>query len=216
MAPSIEELAATMADLGIVLPPPVGVDPPFYAFLLESAAPTVRKGYAWLPIGKVSRQLTNHTYWGIYCELMLGHYSPPSSEIAVFSFGNSPQAASRLAHLVIKGRKRAISVNPAVLKTLEVTLPKEGLVSVVTDGFGIPLCCIETEHVDFSKFNQVTELAARGEGEGNLSLAGWRSIHFQHFSDEAKSLELSFDEHSEVLINWFRVLKVFALPRGQS
>jgi uncharacterized protein YhfF len=76
--------------------------------------------------------------------------------------------AARLAHLVIKGRKRATSGNAAALKKAGLTIPFAGLISIVTDGFGIPLCCIETERVEVNAYKDVSSAVAKREGEGNL------------------------------------------------
>jgi uncharacterized protein YhfF len=211
---SLPEFSASMASRGIHLPAPIGVDPPFFAFLMDASKENV-SGYRWINICEVPKLSINHTYWGIYTELLLGCYSPPSREVNVFSFGNTPEMASQLGHLVVKGRKRANSSNPEVLKKVELTLPNAGLVSIVTDGFGIPLCCIETDHVDYLRFEEITELIARAEGEGDLSLAYWQQSHFNFFAKEAHNWGLSFDKYSEVQVEWFRVLKVFAMSKGQ-
>ena len=194
---------------GIELPPPVGVAPPLFAFLTNTSTPSV-PNRRWVPLCEATKE---PAVWETYTSLLLGGYRPPSRQLDVFSFGNEPFMAARLAHLVVKGKKRATSGNVTALEKLNLTIPTPGLVSIVTDGFGIPLCCIQTERVDRRKFRDVPREVAIGEGEGDLSLADWRHGHGEYFTKEATRLGLSFDEESEILTEWFKVLKVFDATR---
>jgi uncharacterized protein YhfF len=198
---------AQMAKLGVILGEPIGVEPPSYVFLTDGDV-DAPNGWRWVAMKDAPAAMPNDGYWKLYTQLVLGGYQPPARAIDVFSFGNTPPMAARLAHLVIKGKKRATSGDPVVSRKLGLTVPEAGLVSIVTDGFGIPLCCIETERVEFRRYKDVPVEVAIGEGEGDLSLGDWQQGHWNYFAEEAKSLGMSFDENSEVFTEWFRVLKV--------
>ncbi len=205
---TLEKLREHFGKIQIALPAPVGVQPPNFVFVLQEN-PEVPPGYQWVSLMKAPTLLKDHTYWKTYVNLMLGGYEPPSKEIDVFSFGNTPLMAAQLAHLVAKGRKRSSSGNIEALQKLNLTVPWKGLVSIVTDGFGIPICCIETERTEQRKFRDVPEEVARGEGEGDLTLHDWIQGHRKFFSEEAQRLGIVFNENTKIITEWFRVLKVF-------
>lgn len=185
--------------------PPVGVAPPRFAFLVKESP--AFEGARWLPLAEALR---DDECWKDHTTLLLGGYEPPSRELDAYSFGNDPFMAARLAHLVVKGKKRATSGRVEVLEKLQLTVPKPGTVSIVTDGYGIPICCTRTLRVDHKRFRDVTEDVAIGEGEGDLTLADWRRGHAEYFSKEAARLSIPFDDQSEILTEWFEVLKVFS------
>jgi len=49
-------------------------------------------------------------------------------------------------------------------------VPEPGLITIVLDGRGEPLCIVETVEVTVRKYNEVDANFARDEGEGDLSL----------------------------------------------
>ena len=105
-----------------------------------------------------------------------------------FQFDDSERVANALAALVVSGRKRATA---GLLWTNEVTgkpLPRPGVLSVVTDWDGAPLCVIETTHVEIVPFDGVSETFAAIEGEGDKSLRYWRDAHWRFFSRECQRI----------------------------
>jgi uncharacterized protein YhfF len=147
--------------------------------------------------------------WRLYVAAVLGGWEPPTRDFDVFYFGSTPEQASRLAHCVIKGTKRATSGWIAAAEREGSTIPTPGLVSIVTDGFGIPLCAIQSERVERERFGDATIEIAIAEGEGDLTLEDWRAGHRAYFEAEAKRLGLVFDDNSELVHEYFRVLHVF-------
>ena len=93
---------------------------------------------------KLADCLCEDAVWELYCDGLLGGYRPTHRLLDVFHFGNSPLMASQLAHLVIKGRKRLTAGWLAACQSRGEIIPSSGLLSIVTDGFGAPLCLIET------------------------------------------------------------------------
>ena len=94
----------------------------------------------------------------------------------------------RLVGLVLSGRKRATT---GALWTYELEgepLPRVGDFSVVTDGAGVARCVIRTTSVEIVAFDDVDEVFARDEGEGDLSLDYWRDGHWAFFSHELEGL----------------------------
>jgi len=105
-----------------------------------------------------------------------------------FHFDDSERVANALGALVLSGQKRATA---GLAWTNEVTgkpLPKPGVLSVVTDWDGAPLCVIETTHVEIAPFDGVSETFAAIEGEGDKSLRYWRDAHWRLFSRECQRI----------------------------
>ncbi|HEY0096639.1 MAG TPA: ASCH domain-containing protein [Archangium sp.] len=152
-------------------------------------------------------------WWDLYCGSMLGGHRPSTRALDVFSFGAGPRMAAQLAHLVIKGSKRWTTGFIAAMERQGALIPHVGLQSIVTDGFGIPLCLLQTVEVRRVRFGDVTHDVAVGEGEGDLSFEDWHESHVRYFSREARELGLEFTDDSLVFNERFEVLKVFASSR---
>ncbi len=171
------------------------------------------EGHAWFafvePEPQADRAWRQDTaLWKLYVEAVLGGYEPPTRDIDVFYFGATPEQAARLGHHVVKGKKRGTTGWIAALEREGATLPTPGLVSVVTDGFGIPLCVTESVRVVTNRFGDATEEIAIAEDEGDLSFADWRASHVRYFESEAARLGLVFDDDALVFHDYFRVLRV--------
>jgi uncharacterized protein YhfF len=147
--------------------------------------------------------------WSLYVEIGLGGWEPPSRDFDVFFFGSTPEQAARLAHHVIKGHKRATTGWVAACEHDGVPIPTPGLVSIITDGFGIPLCAIQSERVQHMRFGDATDEIARGEDEGDRTLADWRDSHIKYFTTEAARIGRTFDDDSIIFSEYFRLLRVF-------
>jgi uncharacterized protein YhfF len=151
----------------------------------------------------------NATPWALYRDAMLGGWQPPTTALDVFYFGNEPRLASQLAHHVVKGTKRATTGWTAVAAHDGWALPRPGLVSIVTDGFGIPLCAIETTRVDHGRFGDAGPEIATAEAEGDGSFADWQAAHQRYFATESARIGVPFSDDAELCYEYFRVLRVF-------
>jgi uncharacterized protein YhfF len=168
----------------------------------------VRKDF--MPLGELAR--SDARGFAFYVEAMLGGWTPPAHDLDVFYFGDTPELAAALAHLVIKGQKRGTTGWVAAADREGVVIPEVGMVSIVTDGFGHALCAIRTEKVERLRFAEVAERHAWVEGEGDRTLADWRAGHLAYFGREAARLGLTFGEDEIVFFEHFRLLAVFGRP----
>lgn len=164
-------------------------------------------GGAWLPLRTWAAE--HVTAWQVYVDTVLGGWQPPTTALEVFCFGNEPALASQLAHHVIKGTKRATASWVAATERDGGTPPHAGMVSIVTDGFGVPLCAIETTRVERRRFGDATAEFAEAEGEGDRSLADWRAGHLRYFEAEAVRIGIAFTDDADIDFEQFRVLHVF-------
>ena len=122
-----------------------------------------------------------------------------------WAFGGAPD---RLAELVIKGIKVATSSLYYWYQSGKDCLPKTGEYSVILDAKGSAVCIIQTTKVYIVPFCEVSEEHARKEGEGDLSLAYWRQVHEDFFSDELKAEQKDFSERMEVVCEEFQLIYV--------
>ena len=116
-------------------------------------------------------------------------------------FGDGPEMVDELGKLVLDGTKTATCSR----YTGENILDDAGL-SLLLAGDGRPLCLVETYEITIRHFCDVDAEFAAAEGEGDLSLEGWRDAHRRFFSLEGK--EEGYDVSEEMLLSCerFRVL----------
>jgi uncharacterized protein YhfF len=204
----LETVAAAFAGRGIELPAPAGSRARSdggrdFAFVIDRAA--APPDMAWRPLREVT---SDDALWEIYVQLMLGGWQPPTRTLDVWSFGDGPEMAAQLAHLVACGDKRVTMGWIEGALADGTPLAYEGGVSVVTDGFGYPRLVLRTTQVRVVPFEEVDEASAAGEGEGDLTYADWRENHVAFFTAESERLGLMFDARSQIAIERFEVLHV--------
>lgn len=201
-----EELAR---ELGIELSVPLGRreggDEVWFVFLV--AAPPAASS-RFVPLRRWALHAALAPAWALYVDAMLGGWEPPTRELEVFFFGDTPTLAAKLAHMVVKGEKRGTTGWVAAAEREGWTIPHVGLVSIVTDFHGIPLCAIRTERLERGRFADAGEEIARAEGEGDRSFADWRDSHRWYFEGEAARLGLSFDDDAILIYEHFSVVRV--------
>jgi uncharacterized protein YhfF len=93
-----------------------------------------------------------------------------------FSFGDNPALADELVALVVAGRKTA-----TCWAAEEGLLTTPGKRMLVRDGKGRPRAVIETVELVQRRFGEVDAAFAYEEGEGDRTLAHWRSAHERYF-----------------------------------
>jgi uncharacterized protein YhfF len=98
------------------------------------------------------------------------------TSLASFSFGDSPELADSLAALVLQGLKRATCWPASQGRLTEV-----GTRMVMRDGSACPRAIVETIELTQRRFSEVDEAFAFDEGEGDRTLAFWRTAHRCYF-----------------------------------
>ena len=130
----------------------------------------------------------------------------PARFYEAFYFGDSEALADSLATLVLAGTKRATAGSLQSYEHEGKRAPIPGDLSVMTNWAGVPLCVIETTHVEVVAFHAVTAEFAATEGEGDGSLDYWREAHASFFSRECARLGRVFDEGMLVACERFKVV----------
>ena len=133
------------------------------------------------------------------------------SEDATYSswhFCDNQVDADALAQLVVVGTKRATA---GALRSYEAEgepLPQVGDYSLIAEWGGRPHAIIRTTSVEIVPFGQVGLDFAATEGEGDGSLAYWRSAHWAAFSRELAPLGLKPTEDMLVVCERFDLVFV--------
>jgi uncharacterized protein YhfF len=216
--PLVAFMAFARERFEINLPHPCGArperDPNEFAFVLDPAVRVDAAETSWVPLRDLATMTGDaDALWSLYVSTMLGGWEPPAHAgraIDVFAFGNGARMNAALAHMVAKGHKRATAGWLAGEQASKNVIPTPGLVSIVTDGFGYPVCAIETTQVDLVRFADVSDDFAYVEGEGDGSLADWMSGHRAHFVRQGENLGIPFTDDAIVFLERFRVLRVLA------
>ena len=212
---------AAPAKLGRELPVPlaqhVAGDDAWFAFVDDTLTAASLTAAALTAAGVIAGELVPLRTWAtrfaapwtLYVEGMLGGWRPPTTDLIAFYFGNEPRLASQLAHHVVKGTKRGTTSWVALAEREGWDSFRVGLVSIVTDGFGIPMCAIETTRIERARFRDAGPEIAAAEGEGDMSLEDWRAAHVHYFAREAARIGIPFTDDSELEYEYFKVLHVF-------
>jgi len=74
----------------------------------------------------------------------------------------------------------------------------------VLNGRGEPRCVVESIEVTYRRFNEIDVAFAYDEGEGDRSLAYWRSAHRAYFGRIGR-----FSEDMVLMCERFRLVEVF-------
>ena len=121
-------------------------------------------------------------------------------------WGDSPAMADELGTLIAQGIKTGTCSAVWDWEAEGNPIPETGLVTIVLDGRGEPLCIVETFEVTIRKYNEVDADFARSEGEGDLSLEYWREAHRNFFSRTLPKIGREFSEDMPLVCERFRVI----------
>lgn len=124
-------------------------------------------------------------------------------EIDVWSFGAE---ADELANLVLQGQKTATASAYDLYQIGGEELLQVGTFDVILDSKDQAVCIIEITKVDVVPFKQVSADHAFNEGEGDRSLAYWRQIHEELFTEWLAEEGLTFTKDTGVVLEEFRLV----------
>ena len=145
-------------------------------------------------------------FWQRYVATLPAGHAHREARPDAFAFGDSPALADELAALVLAGHKRATASLPVEFTSEGQPLPVAGNVSIVKPGDGRPVAIIELVEVRHVPFQAVDAAFAANEGEGDGSLAYWRSAHREYFGRVCARFGGNFNETTPVICQRFRLL----------
>lgn len=124
-------------------------------------------------------------------------------EVDAWAFGAEPDL---LAQLVLDGTKTATASAFDLYELEGEPLPKVGSYDIVLDSQDDAVCIIEITKVLVVPFKDVSAGHAFKEGEGDRSLAYWRQVHEELFTEWLAESHLVFNEDSKIVLEEFRVV----------
>lgn len=122
-----------------------------------------------------------------------------------WSFGVDAAQADRLLALVLDGTKTATSSALWDYEEENAPLPEAGDLSIVLDADDHPRALIRTTSVRVVPFDEVDDVHAFHEGEGNRTLEYWRDAHRAFFTENASHTK-GFVDDMPVVLEEFVVL----------
>ena len=108
--------------------------------------------------------------------------------------------------LVKAGIKTATSGAFASYLHYQAPVPAEGDFAIITNWEGEAQCIIRTTEVEILPYNEITEDYAVKEGEGDQSLAYWKTMHWDFFSKDLTSFGEVPSEDMMVVCEEFEVI----------
>ena len=110
-------------------------------------------------------------------DVVIGSNPEAMVQPPAWQFGRTAVEATELLDLVLSGAKTATSSVLAEYSRAGESLPEVGELGIVCDALGRPRALVRTDAVAVVPFDEVDEVHAAAEGEGDLSLDHWRRAH---------------------------------------
>ena len=145
-------------------------------------------------------------FWQAYLNSLPSNTDKPERMPDPWHFCNDEESANNLAELTLSGTKRATAGAVWSYEAESEAIPQPGDLSIIINWQKEPVCIIETQQVDITPFNEVSEEFARVEGEGDKSLAYWKKVHWAFFSEEMEEIGRKTEESMPVVCERFRVI----------
>ena len=145
-------------------------------------------------------------YWQTFLSTLPPDSPHHSKPYVAEGWGDGPEMADELGTLIAQGMKTGTCSSVWEWEAEGNPIPGVGLITIVLDGRGEPLCIVETVEVTIRKYNQVDADFARAEGEGDQSLEYWREAHKKFFSRSLAKIGMEFSEDMPLVCERFRMI----------
>ena len=149
---------------------------------------------------------TIKTYWQTFLASQSADSLYHVKSYVAEGWDDSPTMADELGALIIQGIKTATCSALWEWEAEGNSIPESGLITIVLDGRGEPLCIVESTEISIRKYHEVDANFAREEGEGDLSLNYWREAHRNFFSRVLPKVGKEFSEEMPLVCERFRLI----------
>jgi len=144
-------------------------------------------------------------YWNLYLATLPEAERKKEYGVEANIAGNL-EIADELLALYLNGKKTAASSLLQAYLIASEPLPELGGHWIVLDSKLVPRCIVKTLRTETHKFRDIPEYVAKGEGEGDLSLAYWRKAHIWFFTPYLKEWGVENLEEADVIVEFFEVV----------
>ncbi|MBM5571939.1 MULTISPECIES: ASCH domain-containing protein [Deefgea] len=131
---------------------------------------------------------------------------PASQCHEIFYFDDNQADADALADMVLSGQKQATAGLQWLNEYEGLATPTAGDLSLLTRFDGTPVAIIETREVIVCPFIAVSAEFAAAEGEGDLSLAHWRKVHWDFFTRACASIKRQPTLQMPIVCEYFNAM----------
>lgn len=145
-------------------------------------------------------------YWQKFLDILPPDSPYRTKTYIAESWGDNPELADELGDLIARNIKTATCSAVWEWESEGKPIPHEGLLTVVLNGGGEPLCIVETTEVTVRNYNEVDSDFAQAEGEGDFSLDYWRQAHRNYFSRTLPKIGKEFSEDMSLVCERFKVI----------
>jgi uncharacterized protein YhfF len=145
-------------------------------------------------------------YWSAFLSTQPADSSYRQKNYVAEGFGDGGDLADELGGLIASGIKTGTCSSLWEWQAEGNPIPEVGLVTIVLDSKGQPLCIIETTEVTQRRFDEVDTDFARAEGEGDFSLDYWRNAHKTFFSRTLPKIGKEFSEDMPLVCERFKLI----------
>lgn len=147
---------------------------------------------------------TTKQYWKAFQlqNPLFKDYPEPQS----FYYCDNKKDADECAVLVVSKIKQATSPSVWWFEKNNESLPKVGDLAIVTDWEGIPKAIVKTTRVEVVKFKDISPEYARIEGEGDGSLAYWKKVHWEYYTNEMSAFQEYPTEEMKIVCEYFETI----------
>ncbi len=114
-----------------------------------------------------------------------GTFAEPVEEDEM-PIGEQMAITEELSRLARDGEKRGTTHTQLHFEHEGIRMRQPGDCWIVTTVAGAPLCVVRITKVEIMPFDQVGEVFAASEGEGDLSLEYWRRGHLAYFTAQCR------------------------------
>lgn len=142
-------------------------------------------------------------FWDNYLDTLEDKPSHPHVEISIA--GNT-ENADQLLELFLQGKKTAGSGLVKDYQLAEDDLPKIGNYWIILDSNEKPRCIVKTVRVEMNLFKNISSEIAKAEGEGDLSVDYWKSVHEKFFTPYLEQWGISDLDNEEVVTEFFELV----------
>lgn len=111
-----------------------------------------------------------------------------------------------LSGMARDGDKRGTAHMRLQFEQEDILLREAGDCWIVTTTDGEPLCVVRITGVAITPFDQVGEIFAASEGEGDLSVAHWRGAHIDYFKRQCRRWDREWRDDRPVVCESFELV----------
>lgn len=128
---------------------------------------------------------------------------------SAWMFGDGTKSmGDKLGNLVLSGLKTGTCSAFELFALDKEPLPELGQYDMILNGDSEPIAIIKNTKIEMKKMNEVDEVFARSEGEGDLSYEYWYEAHQGFFTEQLKRHNLKFSPEILLVCENFEVIDI--------